>query len=83
MHGLALGLFGIVLPIILFSIAAPKVGGALTSILSATELPVAIIVSVLVLNETLTILQAVGILFVLIGMTLPTYLSSRNVRTGS
>ena len=82
-YGLVLGLFGIVLPIILFSIAAPKVGGALTSILSATELPVAIIVSVIVLNETLTILQAVGILFVLIGMTLPTYLSSRNVRTGS
>ena len=82
-YGLVLGLFGIVLPIILFSIAAPKVGGALTSILSATELPVAIIASVLVLNETLTILQSVGILFVLIGMTLPTYLSSRNVRTGS
>ena len=77
MHGLALGLFGIVLPIILFSIAAPKVGGALTSILSAMELPVAVIVSVIVLHESLTILQIVGIVFVLLGMTLPTYLSRR------
>lgn len=77
MHGLALGLFGIVLPIILFSIAAPKVGGALTSILSAMELPVAVIVSVIVLHESLTVLQAIGIVFVLLGMTLPTYLSRR------
>lgn len=76
-HGLALGLFGIVLPIILFSIAAPKVGGALTSILSAMELPVAVIVSVIVLHESLTVLQVLGIVFVLLGMTLPTYLSRR------
>jgi drug/metabolite transporter (DMT)-like permease len=76
-HGLALGLFGIVLPIILFSIAAPKVGGALTSILSAMELPVAVIVSVIVLHESLTALQVVGVIFVLLGMTLPTYISNR------
>lgn len=78
-HGLALGFFGIVLPIILFSIAAPKVGGALTSILSAMELPVAVIVSVLVLKETLTWLQVIGIIFVLLGMTLPTYLANRKL----
>lgn len=78
-HGLALGFFGIVLPIILFSIAAPKVGGALTSILSAMELPVAVIVSVLVLKETLTWLQVNGIIFVLLGMTLPTYLANRKL----
>ncbi len=79
MHGLALGLFGIVLPIILFSIAAPKVGGALTSILSAMELPVAVVVSVIVLGESLTLLQAIGIVFVLLGMTLPTFLARRKI----
>lgn len=77
MHGLALGLFGIVLPIILFSIAAPKVGGALTSILSAMELPVAVTVSVIVLSEHMTFLQVIGIVLVLAGMTLPTYISSK------
>ena len=76
-YGLALGFFGIVLPIMLFSLAAPKVGGALVSILSAMELPVAIIVSVLVLGEILTYLQMVGIVLVLIGMTLPPYFSSK------
>ena len=76
-YGLALGFFGIILPIILFSIAIPRVGGALASILSAMELPVAIMASVIVLGEQLTTLQLYGIVLVLIGMTLPTYLSMR------
>ena len=78
--GLALGLFGIILPILLFSIAAPKVGGGLVSILSAMELPVAITVSVIVLKENLTILQVFGILLVLIGMTLPPYFASKKLK---
>ncbi|WP_312756032.1 EamA family transporter [Rummeliibacillus suwonensis] len=69
--GLTLGFFGIILPILLFTISIPKVGGGLASILSATELPVAIITSIIVLHEKLTILQVGGILFVLAGMILP------------
>ncbi|MCH7323772.1 DMT family transporter [Solibacillus sp. MA9] len=75
--GLTLGLFGIILPILLFSIAAPKVGGGLVSILSAMELPVAIIVSVIVLKESLTLLQICGIFLVLIGTTLPSYFAAK------
>ena len=76
-YGLALGLFGIILPIYLFSIAVPKVGGALASILSAIELPVAVTVSVLVLHEQLTIIQVAGIILVILGMMLPTILEQR------
>ncbi|WP_431028678.1 EamA family transporter [Lysinibacillus sp. LZ02] len=76
-YGLALGLFGIILPILLFSIAVPKVGGGLTSILSAMELPVAILVSVIFLHEVVTPLQLFGIVLVLVGMILPSYLSMR------
>ncbi|WP_010291009.1 EamA family transporter [Kurthia massiliensis] len=76
-YGLALGFFGIILPILLFSIAVPKVGGALASILSATELPVAILASVIVLHEQLTLIQVLGIVIVLAGMTLPTILEQR------
>lgn len=76
-YGLALGMFGIILPILLFSIAAPKVGGGLVSILSAMELPVAIIVSVIVLKESLTLLQVGGIVLVLIGMSLPSYFATK------
>lgn len=75
--GLALGLFGIILPIYLFSIAVPKVGGALASILSAIELPVAVTVSVIVLHESLTVLQVIGIALVIIGMMLPSMLANR------
>lgn len=79
-YGLALGIFGIILPNLLFSFAAPKVGGALVSILSAMELPVAVIVSVIVLHEALTWLQIGGIVLVLIGMSLPSYFSSKKQR---
>lgn len=75
--GLALGFFGIILPILLFTVAVPKVGGGTASILSATELPVAIMASVIVLNESLSTLQIIGILVVLVGMTLPTIIEMK------
>ncbi|SDO19683.1 Threonine/homoserine efflux transporter RhtA [Psychrobacillus sp. OK028] len=76
-YGLALGLLGIIVPIYFFVIAVPKVGGAVSSILSAMELPVAVIVSVIVLSETLSILQVVGIVIILLGMCIPTYADIR------
>lgn len=76
-YGLMLGLFGILIPIYLFSIAAPKVGTAMTSILSAMELPVAIAASVIVLSENLTLLQLVGIGAIFIGMMLPSVQQKR------
>ena len=76
--GLALGTFGVILPILLFSIAGPKVGGALASILSAMELPVAVIVSVIVLDEILTTWQIAGIILVLVGMSLPSYFATKS-----
>lgn len=71
MYGLLLGFLGIIMPIYFFSIAVPHVGSGLASILSAMELPVAIIASVIILNESLTPLQIVGIFVVLFGMVLP------------
>nr|WP_106782217.1 DMT family transporter [Lysinibacillus timonensis] len=76
-YGLILGLFGIILPILLFSIAVPKVGGGLASILSSMELPVAVLASVIVLHETITNLQVAGIVLVIIGMILPTAIAQQ------
>ena len=59
------------MPIYFFSIAVPHVGSGLASILSAMELPVAVIASVIILSESLTVLQIVGIFVVLAGMVLP------------
>lgn len=70
-YGLLLGFFGIIMPIYFFSVAVPHVGSGIASILSAMELPVAVIASVLILNEVLSPLQIVGIFIILIGMVLP------------
>ncbi|ANU22292.1 EamA family transporter [Planococcus donghaensis] len=70
-YGVLLGFFGIIMPIYFFSVAVPRVGSGLSSILSAMELPVAVIASVLILHETLSLLQILGIFIILIGMILP------------
>ncbi|MDQ0428176.1 drug/metabolite transporter (DMT)-like permease [Planomicrobium stackebrandtii] len=69
--GVMLGVFGIIMPIYFFSVAVPHVGSGLASILSAMELPVAVLASVIILNEALTFLQICGIFIILIGMVLP------------
>ncbi|PWW32390.1 threonine/homoserine efflux transporter RhtA [Cytobacillus oceanisediminis] len=73
-YGLALGLFGMIIPVFLFTIAVPKVGLGMSSILSAIELPIAVMVSVILLSETVTALQIVGIVTIILGMSLPAML---------
>jgi drug/metabolite transporter (DMT)-like permease len=73
-----LGLFGMIIPVFLFTIAVPKVGLSMSSILGAIELPIAVMVSVILLSENVTSLQIVGIVTILLGMSLPTMLT-RNI----
>lgn len=73
--GLLLGVFGIIMPIYFFSVAVPHVGSGLASILSAMELPVAVLASVIILNEALSFLQIGGIIIILTGMVLPSVFS--------
>ncbi|UOQ92877.1 DMT family transporter [Halobacillus shinanisalinarum] len=79
-YGLALGLFGMVVPVFLFSIAIPKVGLGTSSILSAVELPIAMFVSVMLLNETVSVPQMMGVLIIIVGMCAPTL--SQNILLG-
>ncbi|MBS4212357.1 EamA family transporter [Neobacillus rhizophilus] len=76
-YGSALGLFGMIIPVFLFTIAVPKVGLGMTSILSAIELPIAVMVSVILLSETVTTIQIAGIVVILIGISLPTMLNGK------
>lgn len=71
-YGVALGLFGMIIPVFLFTIAVPKVGSGMSSILSAFELPIAVTVSVILLAETVTFVQILGIVIIVIGIGLPT-----------
>lgn len=70
-YALILGALGIVAPIYLFSIGIPKVGAAAASILGAAELPVAVIISMILLHEKVTLIQFVGIAIILLGIMLP------------
>ncbi|WP_391559146.1 DMT family transporter [Robertmurraya sp.] len=70
-YGFLLGAFGTVIPILLFSLGAPKISPALASILSAGELPVAVIASVWVLQEQVTWVQWSGVLIILSGIAYP------------
>ncbi|WHX50701.1 DMT family transporter [Paenibacillus woosongensis] len=74
-YGIPLGLLGIIVPVIFFAIAIPKVGSGLGTILSAAELPAAVIVSVTVLREHVSILQWIGIAVVLVGIAIPQMVS--------
>ena len=76
-YGLLLGLFGMIIPVFLFTIAVPKVGLGMSSILSSIELPIAVMVSVILLSETVSTLQMVGMFIIIIGMSLPRRLKQK------
>jgi drug/metabolite transporter (DMT)-like permease len=71
MFGLLLGLFGAFIPPILFAIGVPYIGGDMAGILGASELPVAVLLSSLVLHEQVSLLQWTGVALVLMGVALP------------
>ena len=69
-YGVLLGAFGIALPPLLFSLGIPHVGTGLGSILTASELPVAILLACFVLGEQLVFGQWLGIGLILGGIVL-------------
>ena len=72
-----LGLFGVVVPVICFSIGVPKVGTGLGTILGAAELPTAIIASITLVHEVVTFMQWIGIIVILLGIFTPQLLTAR------
>lgn len=70
-YALVLGLFGVILPPVLFSISMPKIGSGLGTILSSSELPTAVFMSVIVLHEYVSFVQWLGVVVVLVGIALP------------
>ncbi|HJJ31483.1 MAG TPA: DMT family transporter [Methanocorpusculum sp.] len=71
MFGLVIGSLGCAMPNFLFSIAVPKVPGDLATILSSSELPASIICAVIIISESVTPLQWVGVLLLFFGIAFP------------
>jgi len=70
-YGVPLALFGAVIPPFLFAVGIPKVGVGISSIISATELPVAVLASSIVLGEIVTSFQWMGVMVILLSMVIP------------
>ncbi|NOU74388.1 EamA family transporter [Paenibacillus sp. LMG 31458] len=68
---LLLALFGVVIPPLFYAIGVPRVGGGLATILSAAELPTAVVMSYVVLNESVNWLQWLGVGITMFGIALP------------
>lgn len=80
-YGFLLGLLGVALPPLLFSIGMPKIGPGLGTILSASELPVAVIMSALILNEFVSYSQWFGVIIILCGIMIGNVKLKRKTNT--
>lgn len=71
LFGSLLGFFGAFLPPLLFAIGVPHVGEGMAGILGAAELPVAVLMSSLVLHEHVSEVRWLGVVLILAGVALP------------
>ncbi|RZL12355.1 MAG: EamA family transporter [Pedobacter sp.] len=69
--GLIIAIFGTVIPPLFYAEGVPKIGTALSSILSAAELPVAVMMAGFVLQEQVSFLRWVGVAVILSAMVIP------------
>ncbi|MED4125095.1 DMT family transporter [Halalkalibacterium halodurans] len=70
-YGVLLGFFGVCIPPLLFAYGMPQIGSGLGSILSSIELPVAVLLSVIVLKETVILSKWIGVFFIFLAIILP------------
>lgn len=69
--GLIIAVFGTVIPPLFYAEGVPRAGLALSSILSAAELPVAVLLSGLILHEQVSFIRWVGVAIILSAMVIP------------
>ena len=69
--GIILAVFGTFIPPLCFAAGIPKIGLTLSSILSSAELPVAVMMSSLILHEEVNLIRWIGVVIILTAMVLP------------
>jgi drug/metabolite transporter (DMT)-like permease len=79
-YGLFLGLFGVALPPLLFSIGMPYIGPGLGTILTTSELPVAVILSSLILGEHISLFQWLGVVLIFYGIVIGNNITPKETR---
>lgn len=66
--GLGIALVGAVIPPLFFAAGAPLISGRLANVLSSVELPVAIISAMIILQETVNVVQWFGVLLIIVAI---------------
>lgn len=66
--GILIAIFGTILPPLLFTKGIPKTGIALANIIASLEIPVSILSAIIILNESVTLVQWIGVLIILIAV---------------
>lgn len=69
-YGFILGAAGLVFPVILFGIGAARISTGLATIMASSELPAGILMTVLVLGESLDPLRIAGIIVIMVGVVI-------------
>lgn len=75
--GFLLAFFGVLIPTVFFNIGVPHIGPGMATILGAAELPMAVLSSSLVLNESVGYAQWIGVVIILLGILLPEWANRR------
>lgn len=78
--GLVLAVFGTVIPPLFYAYGIPRVGLGLSAVLSAAELPVAVLMSSMVLHEEVWPVQWLGVALILVAIALSNLNSIRKSR---
>jgi drug/metabolite transporter (DMT)-like permease len=68
--GIVVSLFGTIIPPMLFNAGFPKTGIGLGSIVASLELPVSVLMAYFLLNETVVLLQLIGILMIIMAIVI-------------
>lgn len=74
-----LAVFGTIIPQILFANGIPKVGVMYSTILMTAELPVAVVTAYFILHERMSVIQWLGIVWMLLAIMWMNFLNRRNI----
>lgn len=78
--GIILAVFGTFIPPLCFASGIPKIGLTLSSILSSVELPVAVMMSSIILREEVNLIRWIGVVIILSALILP---NLENIKKGN
>ena len=76
-----LGIFGIAIPVFFLAVGAPKISTGMATILNSAELPLETLLAVLVLGNSVVVLQWVGVVLIILGIALP-YIIEKKITSG-